>query len=98
MGRLQVVHRWRLRRHQARQARQGGLTQSWLNAWFGRGFVAEAARALYGEDEPKAPRAPIRQETEEEIRADERRYDEDAKRLDDEDAAAKRRGAGARSA
>jgi hypothetical protein len=70
---------------------------SWLEAWFGYGFAAEAARALYGEDTPKAPRAPIRQETEAEIRADERRYDEEAKRLDDEDAAAKTRGAGARS-
>ena len=68
---------------------------SWLGAWFGYGFGKEAARALFGERRPEAARPPIRQQTEAEIRADERRYDEDAKRLDEEDAAAKRRGDGA---
>jgi hypothetical protein len=67
---------------------------SWLGAWFGYGFGKEAARAIFGEERrPDAAQPPIRQQTEAEIRADERRYDEDAKRLDEEDAAAKRRGA-----
>jgi hypothetical protein len=64
---------------------------SWLGAWFGYGFGKEAARAIFGERGPDVARPPIRQQTEAEILADERRYDEDAKRLDEEDAAAKRR-------
>ena len=68
---------------------------SWLGAWFGYGFGKEAARAIFDERRPEVARPPIRQQTEAEIRADERRYDEDAKRLDEEDAEEKRRGDGA---
>lgn len=71
---------------------------SWLSAWFSYGLGAGAAKAILGEDQPSQPRPPIREQTEEEIRADEKRYDEEAKRLDEEDAAAKGRGARARQA
>jgi hypothetical protein len=70
---------------------------SWLAAWLGYGLGAGAARALFGEEGKNAARAPIRQQTEEEIRADEERFDEEARRLDEEDAAAKRPGARART-
>ena len=60
----------------------------WLQAWFGYGLGAGAAKTLFGEDRP-APAGPIRGRTEEEIRADEARYDEDARRLDAADAARK---------
>jgi hypothetical protein len=69
---------------------------SWLKAWIGYSLGAAAAKTIFGEDKPQGggtSRAPIRQQTEAEIRADEARYDEDARRLDAEDAAAKRRGA-----
>lgn len=68
----------------------------WLQAWFGYRLGAGAARALLGDDARRSERErwPIRQQTEEEILADEKRYAEDAKRLDAEDAAAKRRGSG----
>ena len=64
----------------------------WLQRWFGYGLGAGAAKAILGESRPEgsAPaREPIRQQTEAEIRADEKRYDEDARRLDAEDAAKK---------
>jgi hypothetical protein len=63
----------------------------WFQSWFGYGLGAGAARAIFGErrSEGSAERGPIRQQTEAEIRADEKRYDEDAKRLDAEDAAKK---------
>ena len=67
---------------------------SWFRAWLGYGLGRGAAKAIFGEDKPEAARPPIRQQTEEEIRADEKRYDEDAKRLDAADEAAKKRGAG----
>lgn len=67
---------------------------SWFQACLGYGLARGAARTLLGEDRPEAARPPIRQQTEAEILADEKRYDEDEKRLDAEDAAAKRRGAG----
>lgn len=60
----------------------------WLKSWFGYGLGVGAAKAVFGEDKPKG--GPIRNMTEEQIRADEKRFDEDAKRLDGEDAAAKR--------
>jgi hypothetical protein len=65
-----------------------------FTAWLGYSLGARAAKALFGEDQAEAARPPIRQQTEAEIRADERRYDEDAKRLDAADAAAKKRDAG----
>lgn len=67
---------------------------SWFKAWLGYGLGRGAVKAIFGEDRPEAARPPIRQQTEAEIRADEARYDEDAKRLAAEDEAAKRRGAG----
>jgi hypothetical protein len=54
---------------------------------------AGAAKAIFGEAK-SAPENPIRQQTEAQIRADEARYDEDAKRLDAGDAAAKKHGKG----
>ena len=65
-------------------------TVGWFQAWFGYGLGRGAAKAIFGEDQ-RSSGGPIRQQTEEEIRADEKRYDEEAKRLDAEDAAAKRR-------
>ena len=60
----------------------------------GAAFLGEsAAKEIFGETKA-APEAPIRQQTEAEIRADEVRYDEDAKRLAAEDAAAKKQGKG----
>lgn len=63
---------------------------SWLARAFGYGLGARVGRAIFGasfEEKAKEPQAPIRQQTEEEILADEKRYDEEAKRLDAEDAA-----------
>ena len=66
---------------------------SWFKAWLGYDLGRRAAKAIFGEDAPEAARPPIRQQTEAEIRADEERYDEDAKRLDAADEAAKKRSA-----
>jgi hypothetical protein len=63
---------------------------SWLKAWFGYRLGASAAKAIFGEPE-RSSDGPIREQTEEQIRADEKRFDEDAKRLDAEDTARKRR-------
>jgi len=63
-----------------------------FNRWFGYGLGAGAANAVFGGGLPEAggeARGPIRMRTEAEIRADEKRYDEDARRLDAEDAARK---------
>ena len=60
----------------------------WLRSWFGYGLGAGVAKTIFGE--PKtAPGGPILHQTEEQIRADEKRFDEDARRLDAQDAAAK---------
>jgi hypothetical protein len=67
---------------------------SWFNAWFGYGLGRGAARAVFGEHPDRAAQPPIRQQTESEIVADEKRYDEDARRLAAEDEAAKVHGAG----
>ncbi len=69
---------------------------NWFKSWFGYGLGAEVAKAVFGGGQPGGggeARGPIRMQTEAEIRADEKRYDEDARRLADEDAAEKRRGA-----
>jgi hypothetical protein len=68
---------------------------SWFKRWFAYVLGMGAAKAILGERGPAgdADRAQIRNMTEEEIRTDEKRFDEDARRLDTEDAAAKRRGA-----
>jgi len=65
-------------------------TQTWLGYLFGRGV----AKAVFNEPRQADTRPPIRQQTEEEIRADERRYAEDEKRLDAEDEARRKHGAG----
>jgi hypothetical protein len=54
---------------------------------FGYGLGTAVGKALFGdpeEDLRKQPRQPIRRQTEEEFRADEERYDEEAKRLEAE--------------
>lgn len=66
---------------------------SCFEAWLAYGLARGAGRTLFGEDRPEGARPPIRQQTEAEILADEKRYDEDEKRLDAEDEAAKRRAA-----
>jgi len=61
--------------------------------WFGYGFGAAVAKYLFGDDEEarrKRSAEPIRHMTEEEIRADERRFAEEAKALDEADRTAKR--------
>ena len=61
--------------------------------WFGYGFGAALAKALFGDDEAAHRERwaePIRHQTEEEIRADERRFAEEARALDEADRAAKR--------
>jgi hypothetical protein len=54
---------------------------SWLDTWFGYGLGRGAAEAVFGEHRAEAAQPPIRRQTESEILADERRYDEDARRL-----------------
>ncbi len=59
----------------------------WFNGWFGYGLGRGISKAIFGEkgsEGREAPKAPIRQQSEAEIQADEKRYDEDAKRLDAE--------------
>jgi hypothetical protein len=66
---------------------------SWHGRRYGYGLGAILRRVIYGcpREEGHAAREPIRQQTEAEIRADERRYDEDETRIearfDDERAA-----------
>jgi hypothetical protein len=62
---------------------------SWFTGWFGYGLGAGAAKAIFGETKAASGHR-IGQQTEAQIRADEARYDEDAKRLDAQDAAAKK--------
>jgi hypothetical protein len=75
------------RRAHVEQERE--LIMGWFTGWFGYGLGAGAAKAIFGEKRSTAG-GPVRNMTEAEIRADEKRFDEDAKRLDAEDAAAKR--------
>ena len=63
---------------------------SWFTRAFGYGLGASVGRAIFGglaEDARKSPGGPIRQQTEEEILADERRYDEEARQLEAADRA-----------
>jgi len=59
---------------------------SWFKGAFGYGLGAAVGRAIFGDggDKSRKAREPIRQQTEEEIRADEKRYDEEAKRYEAE--------------
>lgn len=59
---------------------------SWFTRAFGYGLGVAAGRAIF-EEEPRAK--PIRQQTEEEILAAEKQYDEDEKQLDANDAKAR---------
>lgn len=64
---------------------------SWIATAFGYGLGVSAGRAIFAEDRPRerAPaKEPVRQQTEAEIRADEKRYEEDERRLDAADSAA----------
>ena len=58
---------------------------SWFTRSFGYGLGTAVGRAIFGEDREEKNREPIRQKTEEEIRADEKRYDEEAKQYEAED-------------
>lgn len=61
---------------------------SWFGRWFGYGLGAAAGKAIFGEDRrSEAPKPPIRAQTEEEIRADEKRFDAEAKMLEAQTAA-----------
>ena len=67
---------------------------SWFKSWFGYGLGVGTAKALFGGEKSSSDaraHRPIKQQTEAEMVADEKRYDEDEKRLDAEDAAAKTR-------
>ncbi|MEO7329318.1 MAG: hypothetical protein ABI193_12110 [Minicystis sp.] len=60
---------------------------SWFSRAFGYGLGRQVGKVLFGglaEDKRKEPGGPIKQQTEEEIRADERRYDEEARRYEAE--------------
>lgn len=60
---------------------------SWITRSFGYGLGAAAGRAIFSEDEDrkKSREKPVRQKTEEEILADEKRFDEEAKQYEAED-------------
>ena len=62
---------------------------SWLQSWLEYDVVRKIAKAIYGEVPSRRERPPIHPQTEAEIRADERRYAEEERRLDDADRAAK---------
>jgi len=66
---------------------------SWLKSWFGYGLGAGVAKAIFGDNDPSKQKEPfvIRNQTEEEIRADEKRFAEEEKRLDAQDAIGKKR-------
>ena len=60
---------------------------SWFTRSFGYGLGATVGKALFGDDKREGgkPAEPIRSMTEAEIQADEKRFAEDARRLDEED-------------
>jgi hypothetical protein len=65
---------------------------SWFTRAFGYGLGAAAGRAIFGGDEREkrgASREPIQAKTEAEIQADEKRFDAEAKKLDEDEAAAR---------
>jgi hypothetical protein len=75
---------------------------SWFGRWFAYGVGKAAGKAIFGDgdgdadaERSNALQEPIRQQTEDEIREAERRYDEEAKKYaaeDDARRAAKKRG------
>jgi hypothetical protein len=60
---------------------------TWFGRWFGYGLGVGAGKAIFGEqgggDSAAAP-GPIRHDTEADILAAEKRYDEDGKRIEAE--------------
>lgn len=65
---------------------------SWLSRAFWYGLGVSAGRAIFREDDRREGAArggPVRQQTEEEILADEKRYEAEEKQLDAADAAAR---------
>jgi hypothetical protein len=65
---------------------------SWITSAFVYGLGVSVGRAIFGEDgrrERASRREPVRQQTEEEILADEKRYAEEERKLDADDAAAR---------
>ncbi|HZF50984.1 MAG TPA: hypothetical protein VE093_20130 [Polyangiaceae bacterium] len=56
---------------------------SWFGIAVGYGIGVSVGRAIFGEDRRKS-HEPIRQQTEEEILADEKRYEEEAKQYEAE--------------
>jgi hypothetical protein len=66
---------------------------SWFSRAFGYGVGRQVGKVLFGglaEDPRKEPGGPIKAQTEEEILADERRYDEEARRYEAESGAGKK--------
>jgi hypothetical protein len=64
---------------------------SWITTALFYGLGVSAGRAIFGDDgrgKHAARRGPVRQQTEEEILADEKRYEADERRLDADEAAA----------
>ena len=59
---------------------------SWFGRWFAYGVGSSVGKALFSETPNRWDDQPIRQQTEAEIQADEKRYDEEAKALDAADA------------
>jgi len=63
---------------------------SWFTRAFGYGLGVSVGRALFGDgrdgERRPEPREPIRQQTEAEIQAAEKRYDAEAKALEEADA------------
>ncbi len=60
---------------------------TWVATAFWYGLGESAGRAIFSEDrprEPKAGREPVRSQTEAEILADEKRFEEDEKRFEEE--------------
>jgi hypothetical protein len=67
---------------------------NWFGRWFAYGVGRAAGRVLFGDEnarERPPSREPVRAQTEAEILEDEKRYDEEARRLE-EDAKAERAG------
>jgi hypothetical protein len=65
---------------------------SWITTALFYGLGVSAGRALFGEDgrgKRAAGREPVRQQTEEEIQADEKRYEAEERQLDADEAVAR---------
>ena len=56
----------------------------WFNRWFGYGLGVGVGHALLDEERGEPSKPPIVPKTEEEILADEKRFEEDERRFDEE--------------